>query len=83
MRSLSTWEPKSFLIGFKVELPSTTFNPGMPSFISVKLSWLTQSGAPFKWPTLGEGGIPAVPLGTHDRLITNTLRRLTWPTCMS
>lgn len=51
MRSLSTLEPKSFLIGFKLELPSTTFNPGMPSSCEViSVRW-----AP------GEGTVPAVP----------------------
>lgn len=42
MRFLSTLETKSFLIGFKTELPSPTVNPEPPFFIGVTASWLTQ-----------------------------------------
>lgn len=45
MRSLSTLDTKSFLIGFKIELPSTIFNPGTPSLIYVTFPWLTQPEA--------------------------------------
>lgn len=79
MRSLSTWEPKSFLIGFKVELPSTTFNPGMPSFVSVKLSRWTEPKPCSGGRALGEGAGPAGPTGIHHRFTTKTLRRPTGP----
>lgn len=40
MRFFNTLEMKFLLIGFKEELPYTTFNPVMPSLIHVMVSWL-------------------------------------------
>lgn len=56
MRFLRTLETKSFLIGFKTELPSPTVNPEPPFFIGVTAS------------ALGEGHIAAIPMGTIPAL---------------
>lgn len=42
MRSFNSLETKSFLIGFKAELPYTTFNPAMPSLVRVTASRLSR-----------------------------------------
>lgn len=79
MRSLSALETKSFLIGFEMELPSPTFNPGTPPFIFVWVSWFTElKPGSVLWPLEG-AAFATMPPELSLSLATRNPRGMTGP----